>query len=201
MTKVRVSVSDRTTAQSASNFPYLTRAEFSDACQSFLPRLHASGITSRPILSTDKDLFDGIEITTAREQDDFTVISKVFILLSPIYSLPVLYFSSAYTSLHTGESTPITLLEDVYKYIITSPWQASILKEPTMPILSGIGAISQCEHPLYHGLLCFYIHPCHTGDVMNTLNQDPEMQDITLMSYLTLWIGVVGPAIGIAISG
>ncbi|KAJ8096839.1 hypothetical protein POJ06DRAFT_271859 [Lipomyces tetrasporus] len=201
MTIVSASVSDRSTAKYASNFPYLTRAEFSDACQSFLPRLHASGLSSRPIPSTDKELFDGIEITSPREHDDFTVISKVFILLSPIYSLPVLYFSSAYTSLHTGESTPITLLEDVYKYLITSPWQASILKEPTMPILSGSGAISQCEHPLYHGLLCFYIHPCHTGDVMNALNQDPEISDITLMSYLALWIGVVGPAIGIVIAG
>ncbi|KAK9373076.1 uncharacterized protein V1513DRAFT_450177 [Lipomyces chichibuensis] len=194
-----LSVSDEITAKYASNFPYLTSAEFSEACESFLPRLHDSGITSRLLPSTEKDLYDGIEIITVREYGDFRVTSKTFILLSPIYSLPVLYFSSEYSSLHTGESTPITLVEDVYKYVITSPSQISLLSEPTMPSVSGSGAISQCEHPLYHGLLCFYIHPCHTGEVMNTLNQDPEIPDITLQSYLPLWIGFVGATVGIAI--
>ncbi|KAK9330768.1 hypothetical protein V1520DRAFT_339542 [Lipomyces starkeyi] len=196
-----LSVSNGITAKYASNFPYLTSAEFSEACVCFLPRLHDSGITSRPLPSTEKDLYDGIEITTVREYGDFRVTSKAFILLSPIYSLPVLYFSSEYTSLHTGESIPITLVEDVYKYVIANPSQISLLSEPTMPSVSGSGAISQCEHPLYHGLLCFYIHPCHTGEVMNTLNQDPDIPDITLQSYLPFWIGFVGATVGIAIRG
>ncbi|KAK9237734.1 hypothetical protein V1525DRAFT_148728 [Lipomyces kononenkoae] len=196
----RSSASGRTTANYAKlNFPFLTPAEFSEACESFLPRLHHSGITSRLLPSTEKDLFDGIETTTVREHHNVSVTTKAFVLLSPIYSLPVLYFSSTYANLHTGESTPITLVEDVYKYVVANPSQISILREPTIPAVSWSGAISQCEHPLYHDLLCFYIHPCRTSDVMNTLNEDPEIPGITLQSYLALWIGVFGPTVGIAV--
>ncbi|KAK9368131.1 hypothetical protein V1509DRAFT_624342 [Lipomyces kononenkoae] len=196
---IQSSVPDGIPTEHAINFPFLTLAEFSEACERFLPRLHHSGITSRLLPSTEKDLFDGIEVTTVREHHAFTVITKAFVLLSPIYSLPVLYFSSTYTNLQTGESTPITLVEDVYRYVVASPSQISILKNPTIPAVSASGAISQCEHPLYHDLLCFYIHPCRTSDVMNTLNADPEKPGITLQSYLALWIGVVGPTVGIAI--
>lgn len=91
----------------------------------------------------------------------------------------------------TSSTTIISLLEDVYKYII--PSTASAVLEQAG--IYGASAISQGEIPNTH-MLGFYVHPCQTGDVMNIVNQDRR---ISLDDYLVVWFGVFGGILGVGL--
>ncbi|KAK9478282.1 hypothetical protein V1514DRAFT_331508 [Lipomyces japonicus] len=175
------------------NFPYLDANEFARACESFLLILHKSHVTSKLIRSDGE--IKGIEITLIRcLENKEVVLIKAHLVLSPVYSLPTLYFTAT-LSTAAGQDRPITLVEDVFKYVIVDPLQSASLQVSSV---YGHAAISQGEHPLYNRLLSFYVHPCRTGEVMSVIDQDSK---VTIETYMTIWGGLVGPVIGLAING
>ncbi|KAK9456268.1 hypothetical protein V1511DRAFT_497025 [Dipodascopsis uninucleata] len=189
------------------HFPYLNRDEFSQACRLFLPYLHRSQIESKLLFEedcytrTDSDLVNmsirGIEALLSRKiNEDQTLYIKVHVLLSDTHNVPTLYFT-AFLQTSDGENLYLTLLDDIYKYVVKSDKEA-ILRNSTVFGLSK-GAISQTEHPIFHTSLCFYVHPCNTTDVLNIFAKDLNVPNITLERYMILWIGIIGDVVGLSI--
>jgi len=139
----------------------------------------------------------GIEIFKTKIIDQGLIDVKIHILLSPIYSLPVLYFTGMINSTD-GCNIPITSVDDVYKYVI-DPHQSQILRGSTNRITPR-GAISQCEHPFLENSRYFFIHPCQTADILKVINSDFHTPNITLKSYFDIWIGIMGGLIGISLT-
>ncbi|KAK9465200.1 hypothetical protein V1512DRAFT_266561 [Lipomyces arxii] len=197
-TKVGMYDVDDSSAKDISSFPYLNPNEFSVACSAFLPRLHQSQLQAKLIYNESK-IIVGIELVTWKVCDRAEITTVAHILLSPVYLLPTLYFTCTSTN-DNGEYHPITLVSEVYEATSMTENIKSMMKAPSMLQFSSSGTISQCQHPL-HDTVCFYVHPCHTGDVMSTINEDPEADSIGLDSYLAIWIGIVGGAVGITLKG
>ena len=93
-----------------------------------------------------------------------TVHFEYHVIHSQFYQVPVLYFSASYSS---GQSLP---LEVVWKLL--SPVH-SCREKPEW------GLVTQQEHPLLFRPY-YFIHPCHTSDVMATaLQSGEETRDMT----------------------
>ncbi|GAN05652.1 ubiquitin-like-conjugating enzyme ATG10 [Mucor ambiguus] len=89
------------------------------------------------------------------------------IVYSVSYQVPVIYFKAAFSS-----GTPLSHNE-IFQYIIPEAYQDAI--------------VSQNDHPL----LCtpyWYIHPCDTRSLMNTMTFD-------LLDYIKVWLSVYGPIV------
>lgn len=82
---------------------------------------------------------------------------------------PVLYFS-----VYNDDYTPVTALEAVVDIIGA--------REDVRKF------ISHCEHPVT-GLPCFFLHPCNTKAMLDSLGQD---------KYI-LWLAGVGRSVGLAL--
>ncbi|KAJ4344520.1 uncharacterized protein N0V89_012263 [Didymosphaeria variabile] len=106
------------------------------------------------------------------------------ILLSPTYSVPVLYFHISDT-LHRYPPTMDTL----YKHIIT---QEYIDQTKDVGVLGGI---TITDHPILNRPV-FFIHPCRTAEVMEaSMGGKPA----TSLGYLLMWIGAMGKSVGLDI--
>ncbi|KAI9883697.1 MAG: hypothetical protein M1823_004529 [Watsoniomyces obsoletus] len=109
------------------------------------------------------------------------------ILLSPSYRLPVLYLRIRSPTLEVELS-----LDATYRYLVPEQYRGS-LRNADVGVL---GALSMTHHPLDHRP-CWFIHPCRTADALRELGQGVT---VDINSYLLLWLGLVGPSVGLSIS-
>ncbi|KAG0641116.1 hypothetical protein HOY80DRAFT_956120 [Tuber brumale] len=111
------------------------------------------------------------------------------ILLSKTYQLPILYFN-----LYPPSTLRIPAsLQQVYENL-TSTTTRDVLKSVGVQ-----GAISQADHPVL-GVPYYFVHPCNTAAAMSEWQQrrrDGGGEDFDVEKYLTVWIGVVGGAVGL----
>ncbi|KIX98511.1 uncharacterized protein Z520_05812 [Fonsecaea multimorphosa CBS 102226] len=103
------------------------------------------------------------------------------ITLSPIYSVPVLWFACRY-----GQDNKALTLEQVYAWLVPKPSLASLQKVGVM------GGISMAHHPV-SDRPAFFVHPCNTQDALSAL----EPKSLTPEEYLILWLGLIGSAVGL----
>ncbi|KAG0125749.1 hypothetical protein HOY82DRAFT_525046 [Tuber indicum] len=109
------------------------------------------------------------------------------ILLSKTYELPILYFN-----LYPPSTLQIPAsLQQVYE---------NLTPTTTRDALKSVGvqgAISQTDHPVL-GVPYYFVHPCNTAAAMSEWQQRRDGgEDFDAEKYLTVWIGVVGGAVGL----
>lgn len=119
------------------------------------------------------------------------------IVWSPSYQLPVLYFT-----FHRLPPNFSPSLETAYDILVPQIHESALRDGGTV-----MGALSrgvsrpksrgadQQDHPLV-GLPYFFIHPCNTASAMREL---AKTVPISKENYLALWLGLVGPAVGLYI--
>ncbi|KAK6334091.1 hypothetical protein TWF696_002593 [Orbilia brochopaga] len=109
-----------------------------------------------------------------------------YIILSPIYSLPTLYFTT----------TPPIALPSLYDLLVPPDQRAAVAAVGVQ------GAISQTEHP-YLQRTCWFVHPCRTADAMApwvAKDEDGEGGGrVGVEGYLGVWLGIVGRAVGLTV--
>ncbi|KAK9452321.1 uncharacterized protein V1518DRAFT_410915 [Limtongia smithiae] len=182
------------TATRPQQFPFLTRHEFAASSALVLPRLHASGVEAKLLSSSaDDDVATGLDIRLADEQEEAIVYTHIYILLSPVYELPVLYFTS-YLQYHEDDSIKyLSLLSDLLAHKVVHCPASDDAEE----FVSG-GTISQCDHPIYPSRVCFFVHPCRTADVLREIDEDVD-GGIATEDYLPILLGIVGPLLGLSL--
>ncbi|PYH40535.1 ATG3/ATG10 family protein [Aspergillus saccharolyticus JOP 1030-1] len=111
---------------------------------------------------------------------DLDVIYDVH--LSPIYHVPVLYFTLRPTG-HPGQLG----IDAVYQYLVPNQYRKELQSVGVM------GGISLGYHP-ETGSPTFVVHPCNTADAMR---QIAGHQRVTPETYLILWLGLVGNHLGL----
>ncbi|EPS43138.1 hypothetical protein H072_2884 [Dactylellina haptotyla CBS 200.50] len=134
-------------------------------------------------IEDDPESYIDIPPPASQETQDTQPTHKVtyHILLSPIYSVPVLYFTVSALS----PATAIYKLDDVYSILVPPDRRGAIAE-------IGIqGGISQTQHP-YLGNTVWFIHPCRTAEALRIWGDE-----LTVENYLGLWIGVVGSVVGL----
>ncbi|KAL6243853.1 hypothetical protein RBB50_009287 [Rhinocladiella similis] len=99
------------------------------------------------------------------------------IILSPTYSVPVLWFSCRPVPGQAGLN-----LDQVYDLLVPSA-----LQEPLRTV-GVMGGISMAHHPI-SDQPAYFIHPCNTPEALSVLK--PE-RALTPEDYLLLWLGLVG---------
>ncbi|KAF1815921.1 hypothetical protein P152DRAFT_455645 [Eremomyces bilateralis CBS 781.70] len=108
------------------------------------------------------------------------------IMLSPSMQMPVVWFS-----IHRANGTAVPLQRDV---IIDSLVPTNVRSELTTQGAGPLGGISQAIHP-NTGFPAWYIHPCETANALREVRGD--VGSVHTDEYLRLWMGVVGPAVGL----
>lgn len=144
--------------------------------QSFLKRkmvlvLPKQSAVSRDVAVADMAM-DGVEQEDEEEdcamQDSAEIIQlEHHIVYSTSYQVPVIYFKAAFS-----DGTPLSH-EEIFCYIIPDAYQDAI--------------VSQNDHPVL-GTPCWYIHPCDTRSLINTMTFDP-------LDYIKVWLSVYGPIV------
>ncbi|KAL2355097.1 autophagy-related protein Atg10 [Cryomyces antarcticus] len=104
------------------------------------------------------------------------------IVLSPVYCVPVLYFT---LSELPGECA--TAARDVYRHLVPETLARDVQSGGVM------GGISMTDHPVT-GLPAFFVHPCKTAEAMEQVRPD---RDVKPEEYLLLWLGIVGASAGL----
>jgi ubiquitin-like-conjugating enzyme ATG10 len=104
---------------------------------------------------------------------------KYEIYLHPIYQLPCLWFDLH--DLPMGES-PLDL-DSVYRYLVPDQ------EKTRMRGLGVQGGISMAHHPVTE-VPAFFVHPCLTKEAMEEFSCQKE-------EYLMVWLGLVGPVVGL----
>ncbi|KAL2402841.1 hypothetical protein ABEF93_005185 [Exophiala dermatitidis] len=203
-------------------FPSLTRPEFSQACKALEDRC-ADGLDGTDWLSvrwTGEELLikQNRKIQSLQHQEnnnnpsngqnpseddvepieDAEVFSETFvppkdqcqsltvdfsITLSPTYYVPVLWFSCQAPS---SGGKPLRI-EQVYDWLVPHRFRMSLGNVGVM------GGISMAHHPVWDRP-AFFIHPCNTHEALSVLRSDTPL---TPETYLVLWIGLVGSAVGL----
>ena len=113
-------------------------------------------------------------------QDEFpsNTISYVYhIVYSHTYQVPVLYFSCCHSN---GQ---LLSIEEVWSHI--PPVHQQRVSHNSWSL------ITQGDHPIL-GQPFFYVHPCHTSDVMRCVWSKGSQID-----YLTSWLSMFGPLVGV----
>ncbi|EXJ75827.1 uncharacterized protein A1O5_00334, partial [Cladophialophora psammophila CBS 110553] len=123
-----------------------------------------------------------IKDTLAPDVDNLeSLIVDFSITLSPIYSVPVLWFICRYDRVNKALS-----LDQIYEWLVP---------EPSLTSLRGIGVmggISMAHHPV-SDRPTFFLHPCKTQEALSVLKPGP----LTPEEYLMLWLGLIGSAVGL----
>jgi len=99
--------------------------------------------------------------------------------LHPTYRTPVLWFSLR--DLPPCDS-PYDI-ETIYRYVVPDQFKDQLRS------IGVIGGISAGYHPVTD-VPAFFVHPCTTKEAMDPFN-------CTLKDYLTIWLGLVGPSVGL----
>ncbi|KAJ5085646.1 Atg10p [Penicillium argentinense] len=105
------------------------------------------------------------------------------IVLSPTYQVPVLYFT-----IREANQGPVGL-DTVYQYVVPELYRKEVKSVGVM------GGISFGYHPV-SGAPAFFVHPCNTADAMGHI---ADAQSVTPVTYLLIWLGLVGPCVSLHI--
>eukprot|EP00794_Sanderia_malayensis_P007899 gene7897-8753_t len=124
--------------------------------------------------------FEDVSEKTVTTKEDTSIHFEHHILYNESYNVPVLYF---FASTSNGKSLT---LEEVWNCVPLSFKNA---------LSDKWSFITQTEHP-FLGCPCFFVHPCHTGKMMENLLQRQINND----NYLTVWLSAVGPVAGLHLS-
>lgn len=143
--------------------------------QSFLKRSVLIAIPKRSAVNEDTDVADmamgGMEHEDEEDctvQDSTEIIQlEHHIVYSTSYQVPVIYFKATFS-----DGTPLSHNE-IFQYIIPDTYQDAV--------------VSQNDHPIL-GIPCWYIHPCDTRSLMNTMTFDP-------VDYIKVWLSAYGPIV------
>lgn len=106
------------------------------------------------------------EDCTAQESTEILQLEH-HIVYSASYQVPVIYFKASFS-----DGSPLSHKE-IFEYIIPDAYQNAV--------------VSQNDHPIL-GTPCWYIHPCDTRSLMNTMTFDP-------LDYIKVWLSVYGPIV------
>ncbi|OQU94748.1 Autophagocytosi associated protein, active-site domain-containing protein [Cladophialophora immunda] len=110
-----------------------------------------------------------------------SLIVDFSITLSPIYSVPVLWFAC-----RNGQDNKALSLEQVYEWLVPEPSLASLHEVGVM------GGISMAHHPV-SDRPAFFLHPCNTQGALSAL----KPMSLSPEEYLILWLGLIGSAVGL----
>ncbi|EXJ65246.1 hypothetical protein A1O7_01587 [Cladophialophora yegresii CBS 114405] len=124
------------------------------------------------------------EVEDSSIKDTTCLIVDFSIILSPTYCVPVLWFSCR----HGLEKRPIAL-DQVYEQLVPQPSCAPLRG------VGVLGGISVAHHPV-SDLPSFFLHPCNTQDALSVLEPSGTL---TPEEYLSLWLGLIGSAVGLHI--
>jgi len=132
----------------------------------------------------DMDLEDDIEedsscVTFGNSTDLISLKLEHHIVYSASYSVPVLYFNC-----YHDNGQPLSL-EELWE-TVPSMYQARLAGERW-------ATLTQVQHPLL-GFPCFQLHPCHTADLMKSLDVPPKS------NYILSWLSAVGPVVHVNLS-
>ncbi|KAK1051010.1 hypothetical protein LTR33_014610 [Friedmanniomyces endolithicus] len=100
------------------------------------------------------------------------------IVYSPSYRVPVLYLTCR------GDSSA-----DIHEILTPA------LHKPQLRSTGPLGALSLTDHPVT-GILAYFVHPCRTAEAMAAVGGTTTRAPV---EYLSLWLGLVGPGVGLAI--
>ena len=111
------------------------------------------------------------------------------IVHSPSYQVPVLYLTCM--QFHPKGQRPGALppLDEVYELLV-APSQS-----PQMQSVGVMGALSMTDHPI-SGMPAYFVHPCRTSEAMSAVTAG---KDVTPEQYLLMWLGLVGPSVGLEV--
>lgn len=117
------------------------------------------------------------------ERSEPMIMVEYHILLSPGYQVPVLYFR---TIAHASGVSLAVSLPDIYNLLVDTDSRTQVEN------IGVMGGISQSDHPIF-GHPFYFVHPCNTADAM----REWEGDEMTSERYLMIWLGLVGPVVGL----
>ncbi|KAL2438757.1 hypothetical protein ABEF95_013690 [Exophiala dermatitidis] len=132
-------------------------------------------------LVEDAEAFSETFVSPKDQCQSLTV--EFSITLSPTYYVPVLWFSCQGPS-SGGKQLSI---EHVYDWLVPRTFRTSL---GNVGVMSGI---SMAHHPVWDRP-AFFIHPCDTHEALSVVRSNTSLNPET---YLVLWIGLVGSAVGL----
>lgn len=104
------------------------------------------------------------------------------IVLSPVYRVPVLYFS-----LHDVPASSHASMEQIQDLLVPPHFSAQIKSVGVM------GGISMTNHPVTD-MPVFFVHPCNTATALEETASTPEPSPL---QYMLQWLGIVGACVGL----
>lgn len=147
--------------------------------------------TTRSTLYLDEDLtiIEEFDPATIKSGDSEMLQLEHHVVYSTSYQVPVLYFKALYQGkkkiigfgfycvlkkeILTIDGTPLSL-QEVYQQIVPDMYHDQVI-------------ITQTEHPLV-GTPFWFIHPCDTRKLMNTIQFEYS-------NYIKTWISFNGPVV------
>jgi ubiquitin-like-conjugating enzyme ATG10 len=148
-------------------------------------------LPSRVESSTDdENEFDHIEVT---EDDEEVLVTPLLpqptihydILLSPTYSVPVLYIR-----IHDTQHRYPPTMEILYRHLVPAQFKAHTEDVGVM------GGITVTDHPV-GGRPVFFIHPCRTAEVLEASIAKERCTETKGAEYLMVWMGALGRSVGL----
>lgn len=133
---------------------------------------------------------NAVQKTPASEDggaDGHKIIAEYSIVWSSSYQVPVLYFS-LWEECGTKRSS---LTEGISEVVHSFEKRAGFEDNPEVIKMNAL--LSQGEHPLL-GVPAWYLHPCKTGNVMETIVPRDEW-----FNYLKAWLALYGSFAGLKI--
>ncbi|KAF2239191.1 hypothetical protein EV356DRAFT_528472 [Viridothelium virens] len=107
------------------------------------------------------------------------------VILSPIYRVPVVYFRLRDATVRN--ENPI---DTVFRYIVPHDHHHEV------KVVGIVGGITMTDHPI-EGTPAFFVHPCNTAEALHHAAE--QTTALTPLQYLQLWMGIVGPVVGLYI--
>eukprot|EP00040_Diaphanoeca_grandis_P024692 m.136042 g.136042 ORF g.136042 m.136042 type:complete len:240 (-) comp29830_c0_seq3:333-1052(-) len=160
----------------------------------------------------EEDLFEGMELSSEEHTDGLELVHEDVTSESPNKSSTVLVYEY-HIVYHSGYSVPVIYFNatTLNGRMVTGDEIWACAKLQCTKTMRTLSAISQAEHPVLHRPF-FFLHPCHTATLMASVFSDlhtttpddgasttfvNETAETTSPNYLTAWISLMGPAIGL----
>ncbi|PVH97784.1 hypothetical protein DM02DRAFT_673856 [Periconia macrospinosa] len=153
-------------------------------------------VTKQPQSSSSSDR--EVQVVEEYDADDQIILDNknpqplicYDIMLSPTYSVPVLYFSVK----DVAHRYPPTM-RVLYDHVIPQGYA-----EQTKEGSGVLGGVTVADHPITNAPV-YFIHPCKTASVLQAstsfISPHNESARLDHLSYLILWIGAMGKYVGL----
>ncbi|KAI9292737.1 hypothetical protein K502DRAFT_68543 [Neoconidiobolus thromboides FSU 785] len=173
-------------------WPILTRKEFNLSIQEFYNKSQTLGEDweyIKDLTSKESDrkidylIKRNVIMETKESENEPWLRFDYHILYSTSYQVPIFYFKA-----YSQASQPLTLSE-LYLHLTPHDHLEKI------KLASFQGGLSQQDHPILN-IPYFYIHPCHTKDLLSILDE----KKVTLTTYIASWLSLIAPPLGLTIS-